>query len=415
MTMSDTLLVRYPTDDPAVECRWLRVDGQASCLAAAAAGSLDDAAQAAEGARIVWVLPGDIVATARPVLPPKSGKRSAALVPFALEDQLAAELETLHFAVGPQADDGSVDTALVDRDTLAAGLATLAAHGLAPTTAYGAAQLLPATPSTRVLLVEGAQILVREPDGTVYCADLLEGRTTRESLDPLTADEPCVLYTTPDSFHERETRGSPDDGLPGGGHYVGGGPQFLEYGPLQKFAEIALNDPPVNLLQGPFAPVSDLSAGWLRWRGAALVLLCCLAVNLVGSGIDLIQSHRAEVKLDAALHAAYAEAMPGVDVSRLPAPRLAVEARLRRVSSGGHSGFITALDALGAAVAAAPGAQVKSVNFHEGSVEVVLTAADLAALNQIQQAIGPSAHLAGVATPDAQHAEGRLEITGANP
>jgi general secretion pathway protein L len=415
MTMSDTLLLRYPTDDPAIECRWLLVDGQAACLSPAAAGSLAEAAQAGEGARVLWVLPGDVVAIARPVLPPKSGKRSAALVPFALEDQLAAELETLHFAVGAQADDGTVETALVDRDTLSAGLAALAAHGLMPTSAYGAAQLLPATPATRVLLVEGHQILVREPDGTAYCADLLEGRTTRESLDPLSADEPCVLYTTPDSFQQRETRGLPDDGLPMGGHYVGGGPQFLEYGPLQKYAEIALNDPPVNLLQGPFAPVSDLSAGWIRWRGAALVLLSCLAVNLVGSGIDLFQSHRAEVKLDAALHAAYAEAMPGVDVSRLPAPRLAVEARLRRVSGGGRSGLITTLDALGSAVAAAPSAQVKSVNFHDGSIEVVLTAADLAALNQIQQAIGPSAHLAGVSTPDAQHAEGRLDITGANP
>jgi hypothetical protein len=66
-------------------------------------------------------------------------------------------------------------------------------------------------------------------------------------------------------------------------------------------------------------------------------------------------------------------------------------------------------------VVATPGATVKSVNYHDGAIEAVITAGDLASLNQVQQTIGGAARLAGVSTPDPQHAEGRLEITGATP
>ena len=81
----------------------------------------------------------------------------------------------------------------------------------------------------------------------------------------------------------------------------------------------------------------------------------------------------------------------------------------------GHDGLIGALEALGSAVVATPGATVKSIQYHDGAMEAIITAADLATLNQLQQAVGPAARLAGVSTPDAQHAEGRLEINGGAP
>ena len=413
--MSDTVILRYPLDDADTECAWLRVDASAACLAPAERGTLEAAAAAAGDARVVWILPGDLVSLSRPVLPPKSGKRVATLVPFALEDQLAAELDTLHFATGTQADDGSVDTAIIDREVLATHRATLERHGFTVAAAYGTIQVTRAIPATTVLLVEGRKINVREATGAAYCADLIPGLTTRECLALAETDErPCVLYTTAESF-AHEAPHSAEEGLPAGGHYVGGGPQFLEYGPLQKYAEVALRTPPVNLLQGAFAPTHDAAAGWARWRAPLLVALAFVAVNLLASGVDLYRSHRSEVQLDAELHAAYAQAMPGVDPARLPAPRLAVEARVRRVGSAGQGGLIGALDALGAAIVATPSATVKSVNYHDGAVEAVITAGDLASLNQVQQAIGGAARLAGVSTPDPQHAEGRLEITGATP
>ena len=46
------------------------------------------------------LVPGTDVLLAEPVLPLKSGAKLAQVVPFALEEQLAADVEDLHFAVG---------------------------------------------------------------------------------------------------------------------------------------------------------------------------------------------------------------------------------------------------------------------------------------------------------------------------
>ena len=46
------------------------------------------------------LVPGTDALLAEPVLPLKSGAKLAQVVPFALEEQLATDVEDLHFAVG---------------------------------------------------------------------------------------------------------------------------------------------------------------------------------------------------------------------------------------------------------------------------------------------------------------------------
>ena len=52
------------------------------------------------GRKTIVLVPGTDVLLAEPVLPLKSGAKLAQVVPFALEEQLAADVEDLHFAVG---------------------------------------------------------------------------------------------------------------------------------------------------------------------------------------------------------------------------------------------------------------------------------------------------------------------------
>lgn len=416
--MSDHLILLYPLTETDAQCEWLRVDATAAVLGESphGRGTLADAAQAAPGARVILVLPDNEVSLARPQLPPKSGKRLPALVPFALEDQVAAEIDTLHFAIGTQDDDGTVDTAIIDRDQLTAYLGALAEHGLTPVAVYGAPQLTPVTPGTITIVTDGPTMNVRRPDGVGFYTEVLPDRPVSEALMLGESDpKACLVYTTATAYEARRLQVPQDDGLPAGGFYVGGAPQFLQYGPLQKYAEVALHDRPVNLLQGPFAPVSSGAAHWARWRVPVFLLLGCVLLNVLVSSVELIRLHREEARLDPQLHAAYAEALPGMDPARVPAPRLLVESKVRRLAGAGQGGLIGALDSLGVAVIATPGITVKSINYHEGALEAVLLANDLGSLNQVQQTVGPASRLAGVSTPDPQHAEGRLEITGTSP
>ena len=290
-------------------------------------------------------------------------------------------------------------------------------RSLSPVAAYGALQLVPVNPSSNTLLYEtSTSLLLRQPDGTAALIDAPLDRPVCSILTLRPQDATaCTVYSSSSIHTARQSALPTDTGLPAGAEYFGGAAQLLEHGALQKYAEVAVREPPLNLLQGAFTPTHSSAAGWARWRVAAYLGIACAVLSCVISGVDLVRAHRLEVRLDADLHAAYAQAMPGTDVSRLPAPRLVVESRVRRLMSAGHDGLIGALDSLGVAVSTTPGVTVKSINYHDGSMEALLAAADLAALNQIQQDVGPQSRLAGVTTPDPQHAEGRLEISGLSP
>src|SRR5580704_1784457 len=79
---------------------WMAVHADGQPLAAPESGSLPQAAIAASGRRLAVVVPSTDVLITDVELPVKSGVRVQQVVPYALEEQLAADIETLHFAVG---------------------------------------------------------------------------------------------------------------------------------------------------------------------------------------------------------------------------------------------------------------------------------------------------------------------------
>ena len=129
---------------------WLPVDSGGRPLAEPAAGTLVEAVPASRGRRLIVIVPGGDVALAEPEIPLKSGRLLQA-VPYALEDSLAGDVESLHFAVG-RGHDGRVPTAAVERERMAGWLADLTAAGLAPDFLYSEAMLLPVNPSHTVLV-----------------------------------------------------------------------------------------------------------------------------------------------------------------------------------------------------------------------------------------------------------------------
>ncbi|RPI12964.1 MAG: type II secretion system protein GspL, partial [Lysobacterales bacterium] len=113
--MSETLVIRLRATEQA-PASWLIVDSNGARSGPVQSGPVADALAAAQGRRVVVLVPGSEVTLAEPELPLRGGARLAQAVPFALEEQLAADVETLHFAVGSR-EAGSVGTpvAVVER------------------------------------------------------------------------------------------------------------------------------------------------------------------------------------------------------------------------------------------------------------------------------------------------------------
>ena len=85
--MADSFVLRFLAPD---RSEWVAVDAGGARLGNVGRGSLAEAAAAAQGRRVIVLVPGSEVVLAAPELPARSPARLLQLAPVALEENLAA-------------------------------------------------------------------------------------------------------------------------------------------------------------------------------------------------------------------------------------------------------------------------------------------------------------------------------------
>ncbi len=415
--MADTFVLRYPASGLAAgDCEWLAVDSHGARLGDAGQGTLADAASACAGRRLLVLVPGAEVTLAVPELPTRNASKLQKLVPFALEDSLAAEVEAMHFACGRQRADRRLPVAAVERARLRQWLAALAAAGLAPLALYPDSLLVPDNPAHVVVLLEANRLVVRRPaalplvlEAQPLAAALAVAGLAGNSEEPA-AQPHVLLYVAAAEWAAAEPVFEalrPD--------FASFKVQLLVDGALPLLAAAAVAGQPLSLLQGEFAARQGLAAEWPRWRLAAALVAALLVAHLAALGVDWWRLRQDELRVDQQLKALAAEALPNVqNLARLASVRLTVEARVRRTRAALSEGLLGTLGTLGAAVASAPGTQLQSLSYREGTTDLVIDAPDVGALDRLQEAAkgrGYDAQLQG-ATQHEQRYQGHLQLKG---
>src|SRR5580698_8109691 len=127
--MADWLLIRLANDPEHAEC--LTADAAGRIVAPVRSGPLSSIAQHPAGQRICVLVPASDVLLTDAEVPAKSGARIQQIVPFALEEQVAEDIDSLHFAVGRRVGESTrIPVAVVSRALIDAWLSQLRAAGL---------------------------------------------------------------------------------------------------------------------------------------------------------------------------------------------------------------------------------------------------------------------------------------------
>src|SRR5215469_4630573 len=164
--MADWLLLRL-LHAGAELATWLVVDARGAPLSPPQSGPLALAAARVAGRRVCVLIGGADVLLAEPEVPVKAGAKLQQLVPYALEEHLAEDIEQLQFALGKRSGDSlRVPVAVVARTLLDEWLAALRGAGIEPDAIYADSELLPQNPGQAVALLEADAVSVRPPDGT---------------------------------------------------------------------------------------------------------------------------------------------------------------------------------------------------------------------------------------------------------
>jgi general secretion pathway protein L len=406
--MSETLVIRLRAADEA-PASWLIVDDNGARSGPVQSGPVADALGASQGRRVVVLLPGSEITLAEPELPVRGGARIAQAVPFALEEQLASDVEALHFAVGARAP-GAAGTpvAVASRAALERWLAQCDAAGLELNAAYADTAAVPVAGTGCSLLLDGAQLYVRRSDSLPYLLDAEPLGTALELALPGPAaqgetGEHVTFYAT---NAEYERHRDLIEGLRTRTATLQ--VKLLPDGPLPLLAAQAVGGAGVNLLQGAYAPRSSLRTRMREWRLPA-ALAAAVVLVFVGSQAALWwQQSRAERALDAQIAEIFAQALPGQPV---------VDARAQMqgalgVGGAAGGGLLPAFTVIAQAMAQAPAARIKSVSFRNNVIELNLTAPSIESLDGIKQGMSRDGFTAEIqsANPSGAVVDGRLQL-----
>lgn len=364
-----TTLYLHLTGDAADALLPFRIDGAAA--GGVQRATLADIADVAGSARVVVLVPASAVHMIEVELPVRSAARARQAAPFACEERFAEDVDGLHFALAASGSDGRWPFAVVARQVIEGWLARLAEYGLYPDRLLPDAMCLPTPePGEWVLLGDAGEWLLRSGGQ----------QALRCSGDALPVYLDLAGEARPERLRELQWRQSPP--LPELPVPVRPQPEFGEV------LDILLRhaDQAPNLLQGDYAPQSDVQRHLRPWRVPAALAALLLVTMLAGTWAEGWQLRRAAAQQDAANIARFGSIFPGygaIAAAQLPG-LLGSELRRAGSQANGGDGVLTLLESYARAARAAPGLELFGAQYRERSLLLNLRGESLQLLENLR-------------------------------
>jgi len=317
-------------------------------------------------------------------------KHVASSLPFMLEEQVAADIEDLHFA----------HTA-GDQDTLSVGIvATSRMESWQALVAEfpGISQWIP-----EPLLLpwqEGEWCLVLEAQGAIARIGRCEGfGIEREMLSTMLEcaaqeGEPPQAVIIYGSDQAADTALVPETLR-----------DSVQWRRGNLYSALLLNDKeekPLNMLQGAFAPRLPLKRWWRQWRAVAAVFAVGLAVQLIATYAEYRGLRSENLALRSAVEASYRTAYPR---GSAPDPEKQLRRQLDALrGSAQSSGFISLMERVGSVIASRPGTSIATINYNDKADEMRMNivAANYEAVEQVRADINKAGLQAVMESSSAQ-------------
>lgn len=361
---------------------YARAPGSTPTAAVAARGSWEAVLELAASHRVVAFAPADAVRLASVSVPSRQAAKVRQAAPYALEDQLADEIDELHFAIGAsstRAADGAHPVAVVARAAMDQWLAPLRAAGLAPESVLPECLCLPPPQAGEWVLLlakdgdaaEGnARWIVRSGANAGFSCgvDQLEGWL---ALAGASGPERLVVYPTAGNSVDFTRLGRPVDLRPGHRHA------------LEVLARYR-GDDAIDLLQGDYAR----NPGWIEalkpWRSAAVLAAVLALLAVVHQGVGAWQLGR-ELAAQEARNLQRFQALYPAE-TRIVDLAAQVQQKLSALANPGatRAPWFDLLQVVAESLAQNPGLRLQSVQLRDGALYLQLGGSDLQAFESMR-------------------------------
>ncbi|MFQ5754642.1 MAG: type II secretion system protein GspL [Acidiferrobacterales bacterium] len=354
----------------------------------------------------VWTPPGDTLLT-HVSLPTRSWSKIQQALPYALEDQLLGDPEKLHFAYHRQRD-GTLAVAVTARERLQVWLEALRDSGLVPSRLCPATLALPLDAGDWSLLFTDHRLWVRTglfagfvcPVALETAPPLLSTAVT-EARSKHTAPARLTVFDPPAAFQADAWRAS-----------LG---SEIETSQRSFWQTGASTPPPLNLLQGEFAPSGKLRDSLRPLRLGASVLTVWF-LGAIGFSLwewwQLNEQHRSNRQ---AMVQLFQKTFPEAKVVLDPARQMERNLQSLQHQSGdaGSGGLLALLAQAAPVLRAHPNVTLQTVKYADAKLTLDLRLPDFETLEVIKNTLSETRRVRVevlAANSRASGVEGRLRV-----
>lgn len=246
-------------------------------------------------------------------LPEKGQRQAIKALPFMLEENLAQDVEELHFVVGPREGD-ALNIAVVAHEQMQNWIEWLAEAGLKAKCIVPDCLALPLAECDWAAITFGQEILLRTGQGSGVSLE-------QEWL------EMALPQLLPDSEEATTVAGYTELAL--AGTAIKAQPLDL---PMLVLARGMLNAP-MNLLSGVYQPKREYGKHLSLWRNAAIIFAVVVVLALVNKGLNIHQMNAKADVVRLQSEQIYKQVVPGS--SRVVNLRAQMDSHVRKMQGGG--------------------------------------------------------------------------------
>lgn len=338
------------------------------------------------GVALTVIVPGEDVIIADAEIPPvRQASRRHQAARYALEEQLAAPIDSVHMALGPRQRDGTHPAAVVDRERMEDWLTTLGdARGQASAALVPDYLCLPVPPdNTAELWIVGNRALLRhDAQHGLSCEQAMLANLIAAPDEQATLNVRVQADTDADALLDRLRRRGFTINIQD--HPDADALQTDLLAGSRGYRDI-------NLLQGAYAPVTAFAKWWRPLRTTVALAVAWVVLATVAQGVYYYQLQQRYSQLRSATTARFRDAFPEVqNINNIWAQ---AEAQVRQLRAAlGTDGLFPLLTVTARAVGAVPGLRMQSLQYRNGKLFLTLDGDSIQDLEQLRAGFKQNQH-----------------------
>ncbi len=374
--MSKRLMIRSESDDFA-DWSWTALDKENRPDGAVGHGDLNALAEFAKDKNVVLVIAGRSILITKVELPDANIRTISSAIPYAMEEQVAEDVEQLHFAHGARQNNGTIPVVAISKSFLIDLLRQIAAVDIYPIWAVAEPLLLPWDNDEQSVLIRNDKVIVR--DGEISGFE-------------------CTLNQLPVLMESREDKGESDlhiirvwkqnDDVDIESIFSATNKQITtEYisSGYDKLTELGIKRPVINLLQG-FDELDALTPSSGSWMPAIAMTILAAVLYLGASGYQYYSIEREINTVTQKTEELFRKTFP--DVKRLVQPLVQAQQKLdqRKQTHGqGEDNLLSLIHILGQAKRRMKQIEFKGLEYRQQSMVIQLEGKSVTQIEQLKQ------------------------------